>query len=155
MGNIMNKGNNNAEYTPAGWDTMSLQKKEIMATRSILAVTEELYEMNDTEGLKVLAQNLKSLSGWLNTRTKLLSQKLEIIGRMKSLLEHMNSKGIDEEFSENIGNIASLTTDFLVDESEEDLDDYRFSQAYSNVKAMMEKEQADFETAWEAEQKTA
>ena len=152
MANIMDKG---TEYTPAGWDTMSLQHKEIMATRSILAVTEELYESSDTEGLKVLAQNLKSLSGWVEKRKDFLHRKLDIITRINSLLEHVNSKGIDDEFSENLGNIASLTTDFLVDESEEDTDNCQFSQAYCNLKALMEKEQADFEATWEAEQETA
>ena len=74
---------------------------------------------------------------------------------MNSLLEHVNSKGIDEDFSENIGNLASLITDFLIDENEEDFEDLRFSYAYSNLKALMEKEQADFEAAWEAEHKSA
>ena len=152
MANFMDKGK---EYTPAGWDTMSLQHKEIMATRSILAVTEELYESNDAEGLNVLTQNLKSLSGWLEKRKDFLRRKLDIITRMNSLLEHVNSKGIDEDFSENIGNLASLITDFLIDENEEDFEDLRFSYAYSNLKALMEKEQADFEAAWEAEHKSA
>lgn len=149
MANIMDNG---TEYVPAGWDTMSLQKKEIMATRSILAVTEELYEINDAEGLKVLAQNLQSLMGWVNTRTGLLNKKLDIIERTNSLLNHMNSKGIDEDFSEQLSDITSLTDTFLTDAENEEDETCPFSRAYVNLQQAMQAEVEKFEAEWQAEE---
>lgn len=149
---------NKASNALADWDNMSLQEKEVVATRLVAEVIEGLYKANDAKGLEVVSNNVQFLADWTKTRATLLSKKLEVITRMNSVLEHLNSKGIDDEFAEAIDSIASITTDFLSDEHEVNMDDltgYDREETVENIKALMQTEVDKFEAAWASEQKSA
>jgi hypothetical protein len=138
-----------------GWDKMSLKQKEIAATRSIVAVIEDLYNANDNEGLRVVSKNLKTLSDWVAIRRELLGKKLDIIARINSIVEHMHSNGIDEEFAEALETLSTLTADFLSDVSDKDEDDGKFADAVANIVEDMKKQEADFLATLEPKHKSA
>ena len=139
---------NNSTNSVKEWDTMSLQEQEVFIARSALELINSMFDAGDSKGLDVLTKNLSSLQDFAKDRLGLLQRKENIADSLKSMLEHLNTSGIDEAFAEGIDNIASLTTDFMSITGADGSDDFDDDQAYCNIQACMQKEVE----RWEAEE---
>ena len=138
-----------------GWDKLSHQEREVFLARGSLDLIEDLYCAGDDKGLEVFCKNLKAIWDFAEARTSHLSKKISIADNLKNMMEHLQTVGIDSTFAEGIDDIAALTTDFLSDTHEDGSDGLDNEQAVENIKALMQKEQDDFEAAWNLTGKSA
>ncbi len=131
---------NNSTNSNKVWDTMSLQEQEVFISRSALEVINNMFDAGDSKGLDVLAKNLNALHKFAQDRQSLLQRKQDIAESLRSMLEHLNTSGIDDAFAEGIDNIANLTTDFMSITGADGSDDLDDDRAYCNIQALTEQE---------------